>query len=524
MCLQHLPMDEIQGTVQQTLQGVFQTPLGLEVARRGLLWAAHAIRPLTVSELRSSLSCTVRLTTNIEPGMNNDSLTELCASILRFLTLTDFRNLNFERQSLVIENSGCSEMARLPLAHEVHEAITISCLSEIMRRDPRNALIQEVSHAHDFGICDSESFSNYAATYWKWHYKLAEPKSQILPGILSRVLQIHCQRSSSGVFKGQQKTENFGLKICSTFQFDVLGAIYLQTGADPNDYIPATGETALHIAAAQGNCNFVKILVDYGAELEARTLAAGETALHLAAKHGQIDVVDLLLTAGCDPIAICRKGGFTASELAAVHGHTEIVEHLSHASASTCESEDIIFEYLSRAGSGIESGSAGQSKVKHNHSKNCVSGSNSGANSTPWACKKPTAIIRDPICEENQDEDLANSRPLVHGYACCGWDRTFTSKNDWKRHESTHRHELGFHHCGLNSSAPDCAGARHKFTAKIKYSPACSDDVAEDWLMVDGPGSPCSHQVCTCCEGPQPGSGPLLMTSDTGNTSASEDG
>ncbi|KAI1275981.1 ankyrin repeat protein [Xylaria sp. FL0933] len=66
-----------------------------------------------------------------------------------------------------------------------------------------------------------------------------------------------------------------------------------QEGADPNtrDY---TGRTPLHLAVISSTPAIVRCLVDHGARLVAR-IADGRTALHLAAARGNIEMVKILL-------------------------------------------------------------------------------------------------------------------------------------------------------------------------------------------------------------------------------------
>ncbi|KAI1364570.1 ankyrin repeat protein [Xylaria arbuscula] len=66
-----------------------------------------------------------------------------------------------------------------------------------------------------------------------------------------------------------------------------------QEGADPNtrDY---TGRTPLHLAVISSTPAIVKCLVDHGARLVAR-IADGRTALHLAAARGNLEMAKILL-------------------------------------------------------------------------------------------------------------------------------------------------------------------------------------------------------------------------------------
>ena len=73
-----------------------------------------------------------------------------------------------------------------------------------------------------------------------------------------------------------------------------LVRLLLDHGADPN--IPhAEGlSTPLHYAAIKGNAAIAAILIDHGADINAAD-RSGSTALHLAAARGYADVVKLLI-------------------------------------------------------------------------------------------------------------------------------------------------------------------------------------------------------------------------------------
>jgi len=67
------------------------------------------------------------------------------------------------------------------------------------------------------------------------------------------------------------------------------------------------GRTLLHLAAADGNIDLIRRLLDLGAEVEARD-KRGETPLSYAIEAGSSPVVNLLLEAGADSLAIDYYG------------------------------------------------------------------------------------------------------------------------------------------------------------------------------------------------------------------------
>lgn len=133
----------------------------------------------------------------------------------------------------------------------------------------------------------------------------------------------------------------------------------------------ATGFTALHEAAENNHAGLVQLLLDYGANVNARAaagqtplhsavlarcyavaaillahgadadlpLANGLTALHLAAMKGDVDMVRLLLAHGAK-IDSRSQHARTPLHWAALKGHTEIAQVLL-ASGADCSLRDI---------------------------------------------------------------------------------------------------------------------------------------------------------------------------------------
>ena len=87
------------------------------------------------------------------------------------------------------------------------------------------------------------------------------------------------------------------------------------------------GDTPLHIMAVWGDTDSIRILVNEGAELEAR----GEnnfTPLLFAVQQGKIEAVRLLLEFGANPYARASDGD-DAFSLAEILGHNNILTLLN---------------------------------------------------------------------------------------------------------------------------------------------------------------------------------------------------
>jgi len=84
--------------------------------------------------------------------------------------------------------------------------------------------------------------------------------------------------------------------------------------------------TALIYAARDGHTDMVKLLVTKGADIEAKN-DRGVTPLFVAAINGQLDSVKILIEAGAN-IHVKNRAGKTAQMRAEEQGHTEVVEYL----------------------------------------------------------------------------------------------------------------------------------------------------------------------------------------------------
>ena len=130
--------------------------------------------------------------------------------------------------------------------------------------------------------------------------------------------------------------------------------------------------TALHFAVQEGRRDVVEVLIDAGADIDART-SEGCAPLHYACGGGKLAIVKVLVKAGADVCATYNEGA-TTCVMSAVHDrHTETVRYLVglpnvdvnaannhscillHAAVTRCnESHPDIVEVLIDAGADIE--------------------------------------------------------------------------------------------------------------------------------------------------------------------------
>jgi ankyrin repeat protein len=88
----------------------------------------------------------------------------------------------------------------------------------------------------------------------------------------------------------------------------------------------ASGWTPLHLQAANGCVEAVKLLIQHGAPINAKDIA-GNTPLHLAARYGFVNVVKVLIASGAD-VNAKDANGMTPLQIASKMGHQAVVDLL----------------------------------------------------------------------------------------------------------------------------------------------------------------------------------------------------
>lgn len=105
--------------------------------------------------------------------------------------------------------------------------------------------------------------------------------------------------------------------------------VLLESGADPR-HVDKLDRAPMYLAALHGHAGVIKVLAEAGVAPDEGGGSTGQTPLAAAAAWGETDAVRALLEAGTDP-GVVDSEGRTPLDLARLGGHTETAELLETA-------------------------------------------------------------------------------------------------------------------------------------------------------------------------------------------------
>jgi hypothetical protein len=284
-----------------------------------LKWVTYAARPLYISELLDVLNSqlSIRLTVLDIRAKSGYILTTSEDQTVNFIhrTARDYLRSNLDRDVRGIPGWDLAIEANEMLAHTCLQALDSEHLLQSLNLPKCNR--HHRHHANE----RLQNLQDYASRYWMFHYRLAEHRSSYLPGflhgILKNVLQEkvtgyheECPLASYGGRRGfldfsivssesALQNLNTALRAGASFGFEKFVQLELEMGADSHIVAGHHEETALHLAAKGDHTGVVRLLLQYGADVDARS-NSGKTPLFYAIAQGEVEVVKVLLANGAN--------------------------------------------------------------------------------------------------------------------------------------------------------------------------------------------------------------------------------
>jgi ankyrin repeat protein len=152
-----------------------------------------------------------------------------------------------------------------------------------------------------------------------------------LTSLMDNGLSVHQKLRGNGQWTGYQTLLQW---LCGHPVDEKLSAplaqLLIERGADITEKDPIDSSTPLHLAARKGNAGIIALLLENGAEIDARaTYSAAETPLHFAARNPNqhSSIIDLLIANGAAVDARASDDS-TPLHLAAAEGNIELIPTL----------------------------------------------------------------------------------------------------------------------------------------------------------------------------------------------------
>ena len=296
-----------------------------------LKWVLYATRPLDVLELngailRSSPSKFNTYSDPFPPVPSSQSVGAVLESIYGgLLQISESRYVVLSHRTVRdylwdFKTRGFRKWPNLHYFH-CHESIALACLRCLI-----GSIRVQNNKDHDHSAINChKSFEKYAYDHWMKHYRIAEARSLQLTGLLYEYLQcFHGGGQKLFSWQEQKEFRHSTLRISAMSGFTELCKVMLQMGTSVDVHYDSSPMTPLHLAVSSGHLGTVRLLLEYGADKEART-PSGETSLFLAVRNADRDIVKLLIENGADIGSKTPKTKECPLHVAAANGAESVI-------------------------------------------------------------------------------------------------------------------------------------------------------------------------------------------------------
>jgi hypothetical protein len=304
-----------------------------------------AVRPLQVEELAEVLAFDFDVggTPKLNPGWRwedqEEAVMSACSSLVMIVKNGDSRVVQFSHFS-VKEFLTADRLAepirdvsryhiRLEAAHTI---LAQACLGVLLRLDD----------SVDRDSIKSFPLALYAARFWVTHARVENVSSRIKDGMqrlfdadkphFATWIWIYNKDSPPGgrtmFTMHPKKPETVPLYHAATFGLRDLAEHLITEHPEQANVRGGKHETPMHAAVDAGHTDIISLLIEHGADMEARSTNINDgTPLNLAARGGRLEVGQCLLDRGAD---INAQDRYLCTPLihAAIVGHVEFARML----------------------------------------------------------------------------------------------------------------------------------------------------------------------------------------------------
>ncbi|KAI9855731.1 MAG: hypothetical protein M1824_005891 [Vezdaea acicularis] len=324
---EHLP-NGLDNTYEEALQRIdHQNVEDRKLATRILYWITYAKTPLSMIELQHALAIMPEAS-KLDGGdiVDGEILLSICAGLVS-----------------IEQESGLVRLVHYT-TQDFFKRIREDRFPDARMEIAQHCLTYLLFDAFAKGFCSTDDdlevrlrenpLLRYAAQYWSEHTRgdMEHALQKLILRFLKDRSRVSCyiQVTHSPIYRNHGYSQQFpkevsGLHVAASSGLRTVTQLLLDDGADV-EAKNERGETALHWAAWDGHEAVVQLLVEKGADLDVKD-EDGRTALHRAASRGHEAVEQLLVEKGAD-VEVKDKDGRTALHQAAWNRHEAVVQLL----------------------------------------------------------------------------------------------------------------------------------------------------------------------------------------------------
>ncbi|KAF3201204.1 hypothetical protein TWF191_003464 [Orbilia oligospora] len=274
-----------------------------ELAKQVLTWIAYATRPLKASELQCALA--VEIGTPAFDEENTPDLHRMISVCAGLVIMEDesktMRLVHYTAQEYFEDHP----QALSPNCHNDILEVCATYLSyDIFETGPCEP--EKLFSAR----LESYALYKYASLDWVHHaYKSSVRATPLVMGLLQNQKKLEAcnQIRIIGDYRWDRNKVMTGLCFAACFGLEGPVAALLSAGADTETWEHRSGATPLSGAVIRGHGTVVKLLLENGANIEAKGYY-NDTPLHLAVERKHEAIVGLLVNSGADIEAMSDFG------------------------------------------------------------------------------------------------------------------------------------------------------------------------------------------------------------------------
>ena len=178
------------------------------------------------------------------------------------------------------------------------------------------------------------------AEFRQLHKAIADGRLADVQALIEKNPRLLAARQGNPFFGDRASFDKPPLLIAAEYGRPEIVEFLLSRNENPNE----RGDkfTALHLAAQNGNISVARLLVHFGADINAKGAKDYCSPICIAAANGKSEMVKFLVEEGAD-VNQADRVGLNATYYAAANDQLDILEYLMEHGANLCGGDDLLY-------------------------------------------------------------------------------------------------------------------------------------------------------------------------------------